>query len=326
MTDHYNLYTFSTKALLSRHQACWAPELVQYNFKIMFRPGTQNGKADTLTRRSGDHLEDGDGQARPTQPLIPPEKFLNLQLLVLSVKHDQDIWEALTTDTLAQEVFQFLKDGTKRHPVVSLGECTISDNLLLINKLVYIPNKPELHLRILKSCYNHSAAGHPSCAATYELVCRNYWWLKMYQTVAQFIWNCNTCTCIKPACHAPYGLLKTLEVPVWQWSSVSLDLITGLPMSNGFNALLIVVDRLSKVPYYIKTTADVNSKQVAQLFFDNIFRLHSIADSVVSDWGTQFISEFTRVVAELVGIQQKISTSFHPQTDGQIEWINAIME
>ena len=134
----------------------------------------------------------------------------------------------------------------------------------------------------------------------------------MRQTVAQFIRNCDTYTRIKPARHALYGLLKTLEVPVRRWSSVSLDLITGLPMSNGFNPLLVVVDRLSKAAHYIKTTADINSKQIARLFFDNVFRLHGIPDSVVSDRGTQFISEFTWALAELVEIQQKISTSFHP--------------
>ena len=223
-------------------------------------------------------------------------------------------------------MFQCLKNGTKRHPVVPLGECTISDKLLLINKLVYVPNKAELHLRILKSCHDYPAAGHPGHTTTYELVFRNYWRPKMRRTVAWFIRNCDTCTRIKPAHHAPYGLLKTLEVPVKRWSSVSLDLITGLPMSNGFNALLVVVDRLSKVAHYIKTTTDVNSKQIARLFFDNIFRLHSIPNSVVSDRGTQFISEFTRALAELVGIQQKISTSFHLQTDGQTEQINAIVE
>ena len=171
--DHYNLQTFSTKALLCHRQACWARELAQYDFKIMFRPGTQNGKTDALTRQSGDLPKEGHGRGRPTQPLIPTEKFSNLQLSALLVKHDQDIREALTIDTLAQKVFQCLKDGTKRHPVVPLGECTISDNLLLINKLFYITNKLELYLGILKSCYNHPAAGHPSRAATYELVSRN---------------------------------------------------------------------------------------------------------------------------------------------------------
>ena len=67
-----------TKALLSRRQARWAQELAQYDFKIMFRPGTQNGKADALTRRSGDLPKEEDGRVRPTQPLIPAEKFSNL--------------------------------------------------------------------------------------------------------------------------------------------------------------------------------------------------------------------------------------------------------
>ena len=73
-------------------------------------------------------------------------------------------------------------------------------------------------------------------------------------------------------------------------------------MSNRFNALLVVVDHLSKTAHYNKTTADINSKQIAQLFFDNIFRLHGIPNSVVSNRGTQFISEFTRALAELIGI------------------------
>ena len=105
----------------------------------------------------------------------------------------------------------------------------------------------------------------------------------MHQTVAQFIRNCDTCTHIKLACHVPYSLLKTLKVLVQQWSSVSLDLITGLPMSKRFNALLVIVDRLSKAAHYIKTTANINSKQLVRLFFENIFRLYGIPNSVVSD-------------------------------------------
>src|ERR1700761_9043759 len=74
-TDHHNLQTFATKALLSRRQARWAQELAQYDFKIIFRPGKQNGKADALTRRSGDLPEEGDGRSQPVQALIPPDRF-----------------------------------------------------------------------------------------------------------------------------------------------------------------------------------------------------------------------------------------------------------
>ena len=97
-------------------------------------------------------------------------------------------------------------------------------------------------------------------------------------------------------------------------------------MSNGFDALLVVVDHLSKIVYYITTTSDVTSKQLAKLFFDNIFRLHNVPDSIVSDRGTQFTSDFTWALAALVDIHQKLSMSFHPQTYGQTECINAIIE
>ena len=257
LTDHHNLQTFTSKALLSHRQARWAQELAQYDFKIVFRPGSLNGKADALTRRSGDLPEEGDGRGRPTQALIPTEKF-TFTLSTLSTRHDHDILDTLTSDKRAQEVFQCLEKGTLCHPVIPLDECTTSpEGLLLVNKLVYVPDKPELFLRILKSCHEHPAAGHPGHAATYEIVSRDYWWPKMRQTIAKFIRNCDTCTRIKPAHHAPYGFLKTLEVPLRRWSSVSLDLITGLPLSNGLDTLLVVVDRLSKMAHYIPTTIDV---------------------------------------------------------------------
>jgi len=108
----------------------------------------------------------------------------------------------------------------------------------------------------------------------------------MRQTIARYILNCNTCARIKPVRYALYGLLKPLQVPFRKWSTVSLDLVTGLPKSNSYNALLVVVDRLSTIAHYIPTTMDVNSKEVAKLFFDNIFRLYGIPDSIVSDRGT----------------------------------------
>jgi len=115
-------------------------------------------------------------------------------------------------------------------------------------------------------------------------------------------------------------------VPLHKWSSISLDLITRLPVSYGFDGLLVVVDRLSKTAHHIPTSTDVNSKGIARLFLNNIFHLHGLPDSLVSDHGTQFVSQFTRSLTDLLGIPQKASTAFHPQTDGQTERINAIVE
>lgn len=148
----------------------------------------------------------------------------------------------------------------------------------------------------------------------------------MRGTIAQYIRNCDTCSRIKPARHAPYRLLKPLEIPIQRWTSVSLDLISGFPPLNGYDALLVVVDRPCKMAPYIANTTDVSSKGTAKLYLYNIFRFHGLPDSVVSDWGTQFSCDFTQALCNLPGIQQKMSISFHPKTDAQTERVNAIVE
>ena len=111
-----------------------------------------------------------------------------------------------------------------------------------------------------------------------------------------------------------------------------MDFITGLPKSKPsysetrFNVIFVVVDRLTKMANYIPTRKDTNSEQVARLYFDNIFRLHALPDSIISDRGTQFTSVFPRTLCKLVGITLKLPTRFHPQTDGQTERVNAILE
>ena len=105
-----------------------------------------------------------------------------------------------------------------------------------------------------------------------------------------------------------------------------MDLIVRLPESNGYNAILVVVDRLSKMGHYILTTEKVTLEQVVLLFSDKVFKHHRIPNSIISDRGTQFTSEFSKVLCSLIGIQQGLSTSFHPQIDGQTKRTNAILE
>ena len=102
-----------------------------------------------------------------------PSLFV-FSLSAASTQHDQDICEALVKDSLAQKIFQALQGGDKCHKTVPLREYQIENGLLLVNNLVYIPDSPELYLRVLKTCHDHPAAGHPGHAATYQLVSQDY--------------------------------------------------------------------------------------------------------------------------------------------------------
>jgi hypothetical protein len=105
-----------------------------------------------------------------------------------------------------------------------------------------------------------------------------------------------------------------------------MDFIVGLPESNGKDSVLVVVDRLSKMAHFIPCRSDVDSAGTAALFRDWVFKYHGLPTSLISDRGTTFKSMFSRSLCEMVGISQKLSTAFHPQTDGQTERINAILE
>ena len=238
-----------------------------------------------------------------------------------------DIRLALDEDTLGQEILTALNTHALRHPKVDLGVCSKdNDGLLLVNRLIYIPEDLSLRQRIISSRHSHPAAGHPGQAATFELVTRNFWWPGLRQTIARFIRNCETCQRIKPARHAPYGYLKPLEVPQRRWQSVSLDLITGLPTSNSFDAILVVVDRLTKMAHFIPCQTTLDSVELAKLYRDYVFRLHGLPDDFVSNRGSVFTSKFTRALSRSLSIKTNFSTAFHPQTDGQTERINAILE
>ena len=334
--DHHNLENFGTKALLNRRQARWAGLLAQYEVQTQFRPGKANGKTDALTRRSGDLPKERDSRGRPLQGILDPVKFVGFPNPVLcntAVKQNPDIRSALAKDELAIEIAKALDNGDKqitgKHSrSVPLGECIVENGLLYIYGLLNVPDNEPLYREMLHAHHDHPAAGYPRRATTYEFVSRNSWWPGMRKTIPRYLANCDTCSRIKPVRHAPYALLKHMQVPVTRWSSVSIDFITGLPKSGPqqHDAILVIVDHLTKMAHYIPTHESVTSEGTACLYFDNIFRLHGLPDSLVSDCGTQFTPGFSRTLCKLVGIMQNLCTSFHPQTDGQTERVNAILE
>lgn len=328
LTDHANLTNFMGKQRLSRRQARWAQFLSQYEFTIDYRPGTKNKKADALTRRSEDLPEEGDGRGRPFEAILQPNNFLCSELSTTEqpVYMEEKIIEALKNDALAKEIIKALETNQSRHPKVDLAECKYNGRTLTVYGLLYVPENLELQRQIIYSKHDHPAAGHPGRSATYANITRDYWWPGLRGTIARYIRNCDTCARIKPPRHSPFGLLKPLEVPHKRWQSISMDMITGLPLSEGFDAIFVVVDRLTKMAHFIPTTATVTSEGLAKLFFDKIFKHHGLPESIISDRGTTFNSRFSKELCSLLNIAQNISTAYHPETDGQTERINGILE
>src|SRR5258707_1564088 len=159
-----------------------------------------------------------------------------------------------------------------------------------------------------------------------ELVSWNYWWPGLSRYVAKFIMGCDTCNWTKTFPTQKVGKLIPNKVLDQCWQVISIDMIGELPDSKGYNAILVVVDCLSKRIHTLPTVTFLDSAGVARLFLEHVWCHHRLPDEVISDRGPAFVSNFSRELAALLGVKLTPSTSYHPQTDGQMEHVNQEIE
>jgi hypothetical protein len=149
----------------------------------------------------------------------------------------------------------------------------------------------------------------------------------MYNDVEKYVKSCDKCQRNKVINDKPTGLLQPLPVPTRPWESISLDFVTHLPItSTGMDAIMVVVDRFSKQAHFIPTTSKADAATTARLFLTNVYRLHGLPRSIVSDRDPKFTSRFWKTLFNQLGTKLAMSTANHPQTDGQTERTNRTLE
>lgn len=148
----------------------------------------------------------------------------------------------------------------------------------------------------------------------------------MTKTINKYVEGCDSCQRTKPNNQLPHGQLNPIEPPLRPWEEITYDLITGLPESEGFDAVLTVVDRFSKMAHFIPTTSRATAVDMANLFVTHIWKLHGLPKRTISDRGSVFNSKFLKQVYKRLDIKPSFSTAYRPQTDGQSERSNQILE
>jgi hypothetical protein len=174
----------------------------------------------------------------------------------------------------------------------------------------------------------HSSAleGHSGTKVTYQRLKNHFAWKEIKQAVHEYIKQCPVCQQAKYTNSHPTGLLQPLPIPEGVWRDLSMDFVEGLPKSQGCNVILVVVDRLTKFAHFIPLKHPYTTSVVVQLFMDNIVKLHGTPESIVTDRDTVFVSSFWRELFKLYRVNLKLSTAYHPQTDGQTERVNQCLE
>jgi hypothetical protein len=360
ITDHRNLEYFTTTKLLNRRQARWSEFLSRFNFKIIYRPGKQGIKPDALTRRSEDLPQEGDERLlHQSQTVLKKENFENppstppLQAKLLPITRAQAVLpiipapsslpadssalllppriqelldQGYNSDTELQSILDALETRKSRHKRITLAECSTKGRYLYYRDRLYVPDLPELHAELLQLYHASPITGHMKRARTYEALSRDYYWPGMLAYIETWVRNCHTCRRITASREGRQGVLRPLPIPQRAWQDLSMDFVTHLPESSGYDAILVIVDRLTKMKHFLPCQETYNAEEVAHLYVKYVWKLHGLPQTIVSDRGPQFVAEFWKHLTKRLGIQSLLSTAFHPETDGQTEVSNAFLE
>jgi len=145
-----------------------------------------------------------------------------------------------------------------------------------------------------------------------ELVTRNFWWPGVTKEVKQYVEGCNACQQNKNCTEQSAGKLIPNFIPEKPWTYISVDFITKLLLAQEYDSILVVVDWLTKMVHFIPTTERTMTEGLARLFRDNVWKLHGLPESIISDRGPQFAAGIMRELNKILEIESKISTVFHP--------------
>ena len=289
-TDHRNLVYFRVRRVLCPRLLRWYAFFSQFQFILAYRRGELNTVADALSRRA-DFAEGGGGSR--IEDCLLPDKY----------------WSS-----------------DSRAAVCAVAGRTSSQVPSRRRNSVRLVDSRDEQLRIIRARHCSVLTGHPGRKRTFDLIARDFSWPGMRGMIHDFVDSCVVCQRAKASRLKPAGLLMPLEIPDRPWTDISMDFIVKLPKSAGYDSILVVVDRFSKMCHFVATREKINAAGTAKLILDNVVRLHGVPDRIVSDRGPQFISKFWKKLWGYLGCSTRLSSAVHPQTDGQTEVKNQALE
>lgn len=233
----------------------------------------------------------------------------------------REVVEEVHKDSELLKIIADLKDNDVSRPgfVYRNGTLFYEGRLVISAKSYWIS-------QLLQEFRTTPQGGHSGCYRTYRRIAANVYWIGMKRRIQDFVWEFDVCQRQKYLAASPGGLLQPLKVPELIWEEISMDFITSLPKSKGFEAIFVVVDRLSMYGHFIPLRHPYTARTVAETFAKEVVRLHGVPKAIISDRDPIFVSKFWKELFKLQGTHLKMSSAYHPKTDGRTEVVNKCLE
>ncbi|WVZ52463.1 hypothetical protein U9M48_003517 [Paspalum notatum var. saurae] len=302
-TDHKSLKYIFTQNELNMRQRRWLELIKDYDLEIHYHPGKANVVADALSRKSYVNM------AVAFQ--MPFELCAEFESLNLGFVHHTTVATFEAEPTLEQEIRNHQETDEKIQEIreqIKLGKAPHfredEQGTVWYKNRICVPDVDSIKKLILSEAHDTAYSIHPGSTKMYHDLKERFWWYGMKRAVAEYVAVCDTCQRVKAEHQRPAGLLQPLKIPEWKWEEISMDFIVGLPRTQkGYNSIWVVVDRLTKVAHFIPVNTTYSGARLAELYISRIEQLHDSLDSKL-----------------------RFSTAYHPQTDGETERTNQILE
>jgi hypothetical protein len=271
-------------------------------YKIIYKKGSENKVADALSRL-------------PTSPTFDISTVSIIKPLWL-----EDIQKAYNSDPHCSKLLAELAISSPS------GHYSLQDGLIKYKGRIWVGTNQTMQLKLLFALHTGAVGGHSRYEVTYKRVKHLFAWPKLKLIVQQFVEQCTICQQGKSERVGYPGLLAPLPIPEGAWQMFTLNFIESLPKSISYNYILVVVDKFSKYAHFLPLSHPFTALQVAVIFLNNVFKLHGLPTAMVSDRDKVFTSNIWQELFKLLGIDLRMSSAYHPQTDGQTERVNQCLK
>jgi hypothetical protein len=300
--DHQSLKYFLEQRISSPEQQKWVTKLFGYDYEIIYKKGKENVVVDVLSQKYED-----EGSLFSLSIIVP--NWL------------QVIRQEWLQDPKSSHLIHQLQSKAPASP----GYSWLHEELRY-KVCLYLSKQSKLKSTVPSELHATPTAGHSGFTKTYDRVKRSFFWDGMKQDIHNFVVECDVCQCNKGETVKSSGTLQPLPIPPAIWKDISMDFITSLPKSGNKSVIMVVVDRFSKYAHFFTLQHPFTASMIAQIFMDQVFNLHGMPHSIVSDHNPTFTSNFWQELFKIQGTELHLNTAYHTQTNGQTEVVNKYLE